>query len=215
MNLLSLFNRARAKEDLDTAERGICLSGGTILTAIGMKKGGIPGLLMSIAGGSITMAGITGSNPLNKLSLQSSRVVKIKQSVLINKDIDTVYNFWRDIKNFPRIMKHIKKVEVKDRVVSHWVAEIGGIETSWDAEIVYDYDNWKISWSSLEGSNIQNSGKVEFYEAGYDYTLVEVMIAYEPKMGLVGFELARALNQVFAQEVREDLMNAKQVMEQA
>ena len=100
-----------------------------------------------------------------------------------------------------------------DEVRSKWTATVSGIKVNWEAEIVYDVENWRISWVSSPESEIQNSGKVEFIYAGEDFTKLNVLISYEPKMGELGVKVAKLLNPVFEEEVREDIVRSKQLLE--
>lgn len=212
-NTLQQLSDLRNTERLQYSERVIALAGGSFFTVIGMIRGGFSGFLLSTFGGALSFSGITGINPVYEVIKPTKNQVKIRQSVLINKDRETIYQYWRNLQNLPKIMDHIKKVEEIDDVTSRWFAEVGGIKVNWDAEIVYDVENWRISWNSLPESEIQNSGKVEFVEAGKNYTLLHVLISYKPRLGELGVQVAKALNPIFEQQVREDIMKWKSVME--
>ncbi|MFP4059642.1 MAG: SRPBCC family protein [Bacteroidales bacterium] len=207
------FHKLRTQEKLDQNERGFALGSGSILTAIGVSRGGFGGFLTSMAGGALVYLGVSGHNPCYAMGEETKKHLFIRQSVLINQNREKVYEFWRDLKNLPRVMQHIKSVEYSDETITHWEAELGGIAISWDAEIVYDVVNWRISWNSLPESEIQNSGKVEFEYAGEDFTRLHVLISYEPKLGKLGYRLASVLNPVFEEEVREDIMRIKSLFE--
>ena len=209
------FHKMRTSEKLDQNERAFALGSGSVITAIGMRRGGLKGFCMSLFGGALAYMGATGSNPCYRLGKEGDKPVFIRQSVLINRNKEEIYEFWRDLKNLPRIMRHIKSVDLRDDETSHWEAELGGIAVSWDAEIVYDAANWRISWNSLPESEIYNSGRVDFEYAGDEYTRLHVLIAYEPKLGKLGYSLAKALNPVFEEEIREDIIRMKDLFEKA
>jgi uncharacterized membrane protein len=212
-NALQQFNYLRNNEKLDYTERMIAFTGGSFFTVVGMIRGGLSGFLFSTFGGALTFSGLTGINPVYEVGKASKSQVKIRQSVLINKDRETVYQYWRNLENLPKIMDHIKKVEELDEISSRWHVEVGGIKVNWDAEIVFDEENWRISWNSYPESEIHNSGKVEFVDAGQGYTLLHVLISYKPKFGDIGLRLAKVLNPIFEQQVREDIMKWKDAME--
>lgn len=210
---LQQFNYLRNTEKLDYTERIIAVTGGSFFTVLGMIRGGLSGFLFSTFGGALTFSGVTGLNPVYEVGKSTKSQVKIKQSVLIHKDRETVYQYWRNLSNLPKIMAHVKKVEELDDISSRWHAEVGGIKVSWDAEIVYDVESWRISWNSYPESEIHNSGKVEFVDAGQGFTLLHVLISYKPKLGELGVGLAKALNPIFEQQVREDIMKWKEAIE--
>lgn len=209
------FHKLRTNEKLEQNERAFAIGSGTVITAIGMRRGGLKGLCMSLFGGALTYIGATGSNPCYRFGKASEQPIFIKQSVLINKGRDEVYAYWKELKNLSNMMRHIKSVALHDNDVSHWEAELGGIAVSWDAEIVYDAANWRISWNSLPESEIYNSGRVDFEYAGDEYTRLHVLIAYEPKLGKLGYSLAKALNPVFEEEIREDIIRIKDLFEKS
>jgi len=209
------LHKLRTEEELDIYERSFAIGAGSVMSLIGMRRGGFGGFLNVMAGGVLTLFGATGINPFHRLGRATGRHVFVRQTVLINQDRDKVYQFWRRLSNLPKIMKHIKKVEYIDGETTHWEAELGGIPVSWDAEIVFEVEDWRISWNSLPESEIVNAGKVEFEHAGANLTKVNVLIAYEPRAGALGVKLSQILNPVFEEEIREDIMKLKNVMENA
>lgn len=210
---LQQFNYLRNTDKLDFTERMIAVTGGSFFTVVGMIRGGFSGFLFSTFGGALTFTGLTGVNPIYEVGKPSNSQVKIRQSVLIHKDRETVYQYWRNLENLPKIMEHIIGVEELDDISSRWHAEVGGIKVTWDAEIVYDEEAWRISWNSYPESEIHNSGKVEFVDAGQGYTLLHVLISYRPKLGDLALRLAKVLNPIFEQQVREDIMKWKEAIE--
>lgn len=212
-NALDKFSYLRDTETLDMRERAVAAGGGAFLTMVGMAKGGFSGFLMSTIGGALALTGFTGVNPIYTEEKHKGNKAIIRQSVLVFKDRETVYNYWRNLQNLPKVMKHVKKIDEHDEVYSRWHVELSGIKAQWDAEIVYDVENWRISWNSLPESKIQNIGKVEFEDTGDGYTLVNVLISYKPSVGAVGTKIASALKPVFEQQVREDIMKWKDVIE--
>lgn len=214
-NALEQLSNLRTNKKLDYTERMAALTGGSFFTVVGMIRGGFSGFLFSTFGGALSFAGLSGINPVYELGQSGQSQVKIRQSVLIRKDRETVYQYWRNLNNLPKIMNHVKKVEEIDDVTSRWHAEFGGLKVKWDAEIVYDEENWRISWTSDPESEIHNSGKVEFVDTGDGQTLLHVLISYKPRIGGdAGLNFAKVLNPLFEQKVREDIMKWKDAMEQ-
>ena len=63
--------------------------------------------------------------------------IKVEKSISINRPVNEVYSFWRDFENLPKIMSHIKKVDVMDSRHSHWTMHAPARTTvEWDAEII-------------------------------------------------------------------------------
>jgi uncharacterized membrane protein len=140
---------------------------------------------------------------------------KVEQAVTIARPAQELYAFWRDLKNLPTIMQHLKSVEVDDSGRSHWVA-VGplGRSVEWDAEIINDREPEIIAWQSLPGSTVDVAGSVRFHEEPHNRgTRVTVSLKYSPPAGTVGAWLAWLLGADPAASIADDLRNFKRVME--
>ena len=117
----------------------------------------------------------------------------VRQAVTINRSPEEVYAYWRELENLPDFMKHLERIEVIDDRLSHWVAKapiVGSVE--WDAEIIEDRPGELIAWESRSGSQVWNSGEVEFRRASSDRgTEVHVRLEYSPPGGAFGAAIAR------------------------
>ena len=142
-------------------------------------------------------------------------IIRNKRSVTVGKSVEECYAFWRDFQNLPRFMRHLESVTVLDEQRSHWVARApAGKTVSWDAEITEDRENERISWRSVEGSQIYNAGTVRFQPApGGRGTEVRVEFEYDPPFGKLGSKVAMLFREEPGQQVKDDLRNFKQVME--
>ena len=141
--------------------------------------------------------------------------IRVEKSVTINKPIDQVYSFWRNLENLPRFMNHLESVKVVDEKRSHWKAKGPGSESvEWDATIVEEEANRKIAWKSSEDSSVPNSGQVLFREgpAGRG-TEVKVLLAYDPPAGVFGALYAKFFGEEPGMQVEDDLRRAKQLLE--
>jgi uncharacterized membrane protein len=141
--------------------------------------------------------------------------VRVTKTIIVNRSPEEVYRFWRDLANLPTFMKHLESVQVTGDNRSHWKATgPGGKTVEWDAEIVEDQPNTRIAWRSLEGSDIDNSGSVQFERApGGRGTLVRVELRYTPPGGVVSATLAKLFGEEPGQQVDGDLRAFKQVLE--
>lgn len=141
--------------------------------------------------------------------------VNIHTRMIVNRPVDEVFAFWRNLGNLPLFMEHLEKVEVESDAKSEWTASLpGGLATvSWKAEIVKEEQNRFIGWASLPGSTIRNAGKVQFKDAGELGTLVHVVFSYHAPLGAAGEEIARLLNPVFEKMVHKDVLGFKRFME--
>lgn len=141
--------------------------------------------------------------------------LELHASVTVNKDPDEVYAFWRDLENLPTFMLHLKDVSEDGDGRSHWVANAPvRRQVRWDAEITGDEPGRRISWKSLPGAAVDNSGTVHFAPApGNRGTEVRVALHYDVPGGRIGRIAAKLLGEEPEQQVRDDLRRFKQVME--
>ena len=213
---------------ISDGERIVSLASGAILGLFGVSRRNLPGLLIAGVGGSLLYRGTRGEWPLSG-TLGSRRAdprdkqkranhdTYVSQTFLINRSPEELYSYWRDFENLPRIMSHLKSVQVLDERRSQWVATapaIAGGQVEWDAEITRDEPNARIDWRSVEGSRVPNRGSVRFAPAPRERgTMVRVIVDYRPPGGNVGRLLASLFHQAPEQQIREDLRNFKRVME--
>jgi uncharacterized membrane protein len=139
----------------------------------------------------------------------------VRNSIIINRPPEELYQFWRDFENLPRIMYGLESVRVTGERRSHWVAKApAGTTVEWDAEITEDRPNELIAWRSLEGADVDNSGSVRFEPAtGGRGTVVRVEMEYNPPGGALGAAVATLFGREPGQQAQEALRCFKQVVE--
>ncbi len=142
--------------------------------------------------------------------------MKVEKTVTIqNKSAEELYRFWHDFENLPTFMQHLKSVTVINETRSHWVAK-APLDTSveWDADIITDQKNQLITWKSVAGDDIANSGFVQFKSAPANRgTEVKVVMEYSLPGGGLTSAIAKLLGEEPEQQVREDLRHFKMLME--
>ncbi|HKG12140.1 MAG TPA: SRPBCC family protein, partial [Pyrinomonadaceae bacterium] len=140
---------------------------------------------------------------------------QVKNSLIINRPPEELYQYWHNFENLPNIMHHLESVKVKGDGRSHWVAKApAGTSVAWDAEVTEDRPNELIAWRSLEGSDVDNSGSVRFEPApGNRGTIVKVEINYTPPGGALGSLVAKLFGEEPGQQAQESLRTFKQLME--
>jgi uncharacterized membrane protein len=112
----------------------------------------------------------------------------IEKSIEVNAPIETVYNQWTQFEEFPRFMKGVESVRQLDDKRLHFVATIAGKREEWDAEIIEQIPEQKISWRSISG--VSNEGTVFFDKAANGRTRVRAAIAVDPDTMLERFGTA-------------------------
>ena len=145
----------------------------------------------------------------------ASGAIRVRQSIIINRSPEELYQFWHDFQNLPRFMYHPESVRMTGKERSHWVAKVpAGTRVEWDAEVTADVPNTLIAWRALEGSDVYHTGSVRFECApGGRGTVVTVEIEYRPPGSVIGTGLAMLFGTVPKQQIRDDLRRFKQLME--
>ena len=104
-------------------------------------------------------------------------MASVRESIEVEAPLQTVYNQWTQFEEFPRFMEGVQSVKQVDDTHLHWVAEIGGKEHAWDAEISHQEPDRRIAWRSRDGKYV--SGDVTFEALGPDRTVVTVEMTYD------------------------------------
>jgi uncharacterized membrane protein len=140
---------------------------------------------------------------------------QVQATVTVNRPIDEVYAFWKEPSNFSRFMDQIDSVQVTSGGRSHWKAKApAGMSVEWDAEIVTDRPNELLSWQSVDGSEIRNTGTVKFRNAaGGRGTEVELEMEFQPAGGPIGAKVAKMLEAIPKTQLKNDLRRFKQLLE--
>ena len=106
---------------------------------------------------------------------------KVDKSIEVNLPVRTVYNQWTQFEDFPQFMGGITSVTQLGDDRLQWVAEIAGVKRQWEARVLEQVPDQKVSWAATEGAT--NAGQVTFTDLG-GRTRVHLFLEYEPE-GLV------------------------------
>jgi uncharacterized membrane protein len=217
------------EKNLSIIERWAAITGGAALISYGMKKRSKGGAALAVLGGDLVYRGTTGFSPLYRslgikppreflgrsVSIPYQHGIRVDKSVTVNKPLEEVYAFWRNLGNLQRFMRHVHTVEVIDEKKSHWiVCGPGGKIVEWNVEINSEEPNERIGWRSVAGSDVETAGSVRFRRApGGRGTEVHLEMQYLPRGGALGALLVRIMAGDPANQVGEDLKRFKQLME--
>jgi uncharacterized membrane protein len=210
-------------------ERAASLAAGSLLTAYGLFRAQRGRLPLAAFGAMVAGRGLTGRCPMYRALgidtatrhdgeatvIPAQRGEKIEKAVTINRSAADLYAYWRKLDNLPRIMRHLKGVEVVDQRRSHWVADGAlGRDVEWDAEIIKERENEVIAWASRPGGDVDTAGSVRFKTLSHGRgTEVAVALKYDPPAGRLGTLVANFMGLGLTQRIAEDLRNFKRVME--
>jgi len=139
---------------------------------------------------------------------------QVTKTVIVKRDVNTVFNVWSNFETFPYFMKYVEQVEKTGPRTSHWqVKGPLGVTVDWNAETTRVDHNKRIGWNTKDnGGTITTSGEVVFTELPHDETQITVTMNYSPPAGKLG----EAVAQLFSdpeKRLEEDLRNFKGYME--
>lgn len=138
----------------------------------------------------------------------------VGRAVTINKPAAELFAYFRDFSKLSSFMENVVRVDVLDGSRSHWVVKApAGKTVEWDARITEERAGELIAWTSEDGADIANSGRIEFRDAGARGTIVTATIAYDPPAGTIGKLVAKLFQREPAIQARRDLRRLKQLME--
>ena len=221
--------RVRSGRNISDVERWLSMAAGTGLALYGLSRRKTAGWMLTALGGMLLQRGATGhchtfealgintagTGEDTRRALGGSAGTHVEESVTINRPIEELYRFWRNLENLPQFMQHLDSVERVTDTLSRWRARgPGGKTVEWNAEIINEVPNKVIGWRSIEGSDVVSAGSVNFEDAGPGRgTQVRVRLQYSPPGGRIGAAVARLVGRDAATEIREDLRRFKQLVE--
>lgn len=188
-------------------QRWAPLAGAGALALLAASRKSKTGVALAVSGGLLAHYLTNGAG--------SSRRFHAEASFALNTTPDKAYAMWRNFENLPLFMRHLESVMVKGDRRSQWTA-IGplGRQVTWEAEIVDEKQNEWIIWRSLPGSDLFNTGSVEFRTAPAGRgTIMTAVMDYEPPAGALGRAFATMLGKNPQFALREDLRRFKALVE--
>ena len=103
----------------------------------------------------------------------------VEKSIIVDVPVSTAYNQWTQFEEFPEFMEGVEEVRQEGDTRLFWHAEIGGKDVQWEAEILEQEPDERISWRSTTG--VHNAGTVRFEPTGEGATEVFLRLEYEPE----------------------------------
>jgi len=138
----------------------------------------------------------------------------VARAVTINRPVGELFAYFRNFTNLPTFMENVERIDVLDERRSHWVVKgPAGKSYEWTSTITDETPDRVIAWSSEDGADVPNSGRVEFRDAGARGTVVIATILYDPPGGVIGKLIAKMFQREPAIQARRDLRRFKQLME--
>jgi uncharacterized membrane protein len=138
----------------------------------------------------------------------SSPYTSVEEQIEVDVPVSTAYNQWTQFEEFPRFMEGVERVDQLDDTRLHWVATVAGRRAEWDAKILEQQPDTRISWTSIDGKDTR--GTVSFDKLGEGRTQIRLSMSYRPE-GLA--ETAGSAAGLDARRIRGDLQRFKDLIE--
>ncbi len=106
-------------------------------------------------------------------------MASVVDSIDVKVPVSTAYNQWTQFEEFPRFMEGVESVKQTDDTHLHWVAEVGGREKEWDAEITEQHVDERIAWNATSGA--ENAGVVTFHRIDDETSRVTLQMDVDPE----------------------------------
>jgi uncharacterized membrane protein len=103
----------------------------------------------------------------------------IEEEIEVAVPVSTAYNQWTQFEEFPRFMEGVDEVRQLDDTLLHWAATVAGKHAEWDAKIIEQEPDRRITWESTDGKHTR--GTVSFEEAGPGRSRIHLRMTYEPE----------------------------------
>jgi uncharacterized membrane protein len=140
-----------------------------LVSAVGMTVAAVPSLrskVMSLVGG--------GRNQWE--SAGEPNATTIYEEIEVAVPVSTAYNQWTQFEEFPRFMDGVDEVRQLDDTLLHWAATVAGKHAEWDAKIIEQEPDRRITWESADGKYTR--GSVTFEEAGVGRSRIRLQMTY-------------------------------------
>ena len=154
------------------------------------------------------------ANRSTREHLAGPRGINLKEGIRIERPVEDVFDFWRDLPNLPRFMSYVDRIDLRGDGVSHWVIKgPAGVTLEWDARLINEQRPHLLAWESIGDPDVFSAGSVKFTPLSVDATDVEVRLQYDPPAGKLGAGLAAITGNAPSGVLRDDLRRLKQLLE--
>ena len=198
------------RENWSPAQRALAGAFGAGMATYGYFRGGVRGLALCAAGGAL-LARATANE--NLAALVKGKGIYIEKTLRIDAPVEQVFAYWRNLENFPQWMSHVREVRYIGGDRFHWTVDgPAGVPVEWDAELLNVSENREMTWRSVEGSEVEHTGRVRFEPDGAG-SRVHVQMRYAPPGGVIGHAIAKAFGTDPKSEMDDDLGRLKSLIE--
>jgi uncharacterized membrane protein len=198
-----------------------CAAAGLLLVAWGVQHRGVVGIASAGLGGCLLYEArrrliLLGSrSAAEPLASEPTETEVVDETILIERDPETLYALCRDLVNLRRLAPRLRGVEAIAPRYARWrLWSPQGRTLEWESTFTGDEPGRSISWRTTYDRHLSHLGIVRF-ERGPDErtTLVTVQLEYLPPADAIGSAVVRAIGPSPRRLVRDALRRLKQIAE--
>lgn len=137
----------------------------------------------------------------------------IKRRVIIQRPVQTVYEFYRDFRNLPSFLGDVMEIEQTGPATSRWT--IQGplrIRAHWTIKVTEERTNELIRYETVTSSMLKTSWEI-YFSSGSDAGQTELREVMKAPLGRLGRAALALIGKYPDEEVTANLHRLKQVME--
>ena len=190
------------------------LTGGALM-GLCMRRRDALGVVAGTLGFGLMMRGATNLETRRILGIGGGRrAIDFHKTINIDAPIERVFEFWKNLRNFPHFMTNVREVRDLGNGRTQWtVAGPAGLSVKWNAVVTELIPNKIIAWKSEPGSAVANAGIVRFDSNDGAGTRVTVRMSYNPPAGAIGHAFAKIFGADPKREMDQDLLRMKTMIE--
>jgi len=159
--------------------------------------------------GGIALVGVAASGPMGEALRRVGtrrRTVNLRLSIVVPHPLTTVFRFFSDFENYPRLVRALRSVEDFGDGRAHWVASgMGGRILEWDSVTTKYVTNRVIAWQSTPSSFVCASCTVRLVPERGGGTCVKLAIDYSVPTDRIKDAVAALASRRRTREIEADL----------
>jgi uncharacterized membrane protein len=137
----------------------------------------------------------------------------IEKSVIIERPVESVYEFYRDFRNLPKFLGDVMNIEQTGPGTSRWT--IQGpfhIQAHWTIRVTADRSNESICYETVSSRGLRTYWEI-YFSPGRNKGETRVREVLRSPLGRLGRAALALIGKFPAEEVSANLRRLKQVME--
>jgi uncharacterized membrane protein len=187
---------------------------GGALALYGVRRRGMTGTALELAGLSLLARGLTNLDMRDLVGYSGGRGISVQETISIQAPVERVYAVWSDHENFPHFMSRVREVKHLGDGRYHWtVLGPAGMPFAWEGSITKQVPNQLLEFKSVPGAVIDQHGIVRFEPTAQGGTRLDVKMSYLPPAGAVGHVVATLFGADPRSEIIADLLRMKSFIE--